>query len=731
MNTPASSYVSSSSTEADLHSSSPPDTPKRAYKSHQAVRNTYGRAKPISTFDTPSSTDPWTTYSGNSSNMGCNGDSPLQRRTRLSGAFAELSTSSPSHTSHTRTGARSLMEKLERAKLDLHSDSDSDDKVNANGSGRGMRLRSLHMRKKSLDNDEDDGNIFLAADSKARTREHRPQDQARDRNGSVRDDHDETTKDQALTAQAQTPSKRKREVAVKVVVPAVGKSLRARGGADNEESLSQLSPRSLSSSSLSSWSSACSQSPPGSPGQRISSKRSRLTSASLDSSASSSQKPKQRSSVSISDTRDDAEAEKRPLQSQQQTTLSAFFMPKASKGTGILKARTGAHIPTTHSDATAVSTKSASSPSLKDPQPKKLEQLFLAFTKDRTKSAIPTSSSTPPKGPSSSRAAPRRLQREDEKLARYHCPQCKMPYVCGQPEDEQIHERYHRGVMGGIDYPVYKHEVVVATFSDFENESFGGGRGGRRSSGGGTGNARGEMGMAYSRIVMVSMSDAGRTTTSSSSPAASSGSGFEKRKVLEVLQVVNKELGSVDFDPEKLDSCKVFLYISSKKKAIGCLVAERIKQGFEILSSAETITTAPATPSGSSSSPSSTTTSTSTSTPISSDANDSGNNADTTTLTTLMTPSELKPRAGTDDGGSAVFCSIEPRPAICGINRIWVSEQNRRQKIASRLLDAVRERFIYACKLEHKDLAFSQPTGDGKALARQYLGTDKFLVYVE
>jgi N-acetyltransferase len=159
---------------------------------------------------------------------------------------------------------------------------------------------------------------------------------------------------------------------------------------------------------------------------------------------------------------------------------------------------------------------------------------------------------------------------------------------------------------------------------------------------------------------------------------------------------VNKELGSVEFDPEQLDSCKVFLYISGKKKVVGCLIAERIKEGFEIM-----------------------------------------------TLSTELEGSLVESRASgvismsTSGGGgggaegAAIFCSKVPQPAICGINRIWVSSQHRRQRIASRMLDAVRERFIYACKLEPKDLAFSQPTSDGKALARQYLGTDRFLVYVE
>lgn len=194
------------------------------------------------------------------------------------------------------------------------------------------------------------------------------------------------------------------------------------------------------------------------------------------------------------------------------------------------------------------------------------------------------------------------------------------------------------------------------------------------------------------RIVVVSMTDG--------------GSNFEKKKVREVLELVNKELGSVEFDPETLEGCKVFLYISGKKKVVGCVVAERIKQGFEIMSSSSTSTSAA--------------------------------REDSTVEAESCSGSDPVEKAvSTKDGStgahhsSAIFCSTVPQPAICGINRIWVSTLYRRHRVASRLLDAVRDRFIYACKLEHKDLAFSQPTGDGKALARQYLSTDKFLVYVE
>ncbi|KAF8925819.1 N-acetyltransferase esco2 [Dissophora ornata] len=399
---------------------------------------------------------------------------------------------------------------------------------------------------------------------------------------------------------------------------------------------------------------------------------------------------------------------------------------EAGKGTGILKGRADSSTSSNSSGSTAdkdvtvstgnnntatattTNTTTAGSISAKKSSeqepPKKLEQLFLAFSKDRTKSpttkpsTLATSSASIGSNSTLSTRKPAKttsqLQREDEKSKRYHCPQCGMPYVRGQPEDEQIHDRYHRAVLGGIDFPGYKNEVVVARYNDFENSE----RHHVAASNSGNKSLNGGGELSYSRIVMVSMSDAGRST-STSATTMTGGSSFEKRKVKEVLKLVNKELGSVDFDPEQLDSCKVFLYISGKKKVIGCVIAERIKKGFEILSLS----------------------------PFDASTDDSVPPTNTPGATAANTMEAAAP----DHGGSAIFCSTVAQPAICGINRIWVSTLYRRQKIASRLLDAVRDRFIYACKLEMSDLAFSQPTGDGKALASQYLGTDKFLVYVE
>ncbi|ORZ28468.1 ESCO1/2 acetyl-transferase-domain-containing protein [Lobosporangium transversale] len=393
---------------------------------------------------------------------------------------------------------------------------------------------------------------------------------------------------------------------------------------------------------------------------------------------------------------------------------------------------------------------------------KKLEQLFLSFPKDRSKPPImpPTSSSSssPLPSPSKNPAATAKmtlkkpttkLKREDDQLKQhYQCPKCGMPYVRGQPEDERTHDSYHRAALGGVDYPGYKNEVVVAQFNDIGTTSANDQNKNRRVSVGTSSSSAMDSNLSNSRIVMISMSDAGK-------PA----SPVEKRKVREVLEVVNKELGSVDFDPEQLESCKIFLYISNKKKVIGCVVAERIKQGFEILSADSSPEALPTSSSPSSSASSSLISSSTATLSLPS----SGSNSSCSSMETKMMDSDNPPATNisgineisistslsassipstssssssssmttSDHSGSAIFCSIVPQSAICGINRIWVSAHCRRQGIASRLLDAVRDRFIYACKLERKDLAFSQPTGDGKALARHYLETNKFLVYVE
>ncbi|KAM4081433.1 hypothetical protein ACJW30_11G091500 [Castanea mollissima] len=77
----------------------------------------------------------------------------------------------------------------------------------------------------------------------------------------------------------------------------------------------------------------------------------------------------------------------------------------------------------------------------------------------------------------------------------------------------------------------------------------------------------------------------------------------------------------------------------------------------------------------------------------------------------------------------AIICENEGVPAVCGIRAIWVTPSNRRKHIASQLLDAVRMSFCMGSVLELSQLALSQPTSAGKALASNYFSTGSFLVY--
>ena len=76
-----------------------------------------------------------------------------------------------------------------------------------------------------------------------------------------------------------------------------------------------------------------------------------------------------------------------------------------------------------------------------------------------------------------------------------------------------------------------------------------------------------------------------------------------------------------------------------------------------------------------------------------------------------------------------VYDEVQAEKAECGISRIWVWPGLRRNKIASRLLDCVRLNFLYFCYIASNQIAFSDPTQLGQALAKSYFATDAFLVY--
>ncbi|KAI8593760.1 ESCO1/2 acetyl-transferase-domain-containing protein [Geranomyces variabilis] len=155
---------------------------------------------------------------------------------------------------------------------------------------------------------------------------------------------------------------------------------------------------------------------------------------------------------------------------------------------------------------------------------------------------------------------------------------------------------------------------------------------------------------------------------------------FVRKKANEILSIVNSELGSAEMDPEP--GSMIFLLVSRAKRVTGCVVAQPVKKAFRVVPDA-----------------------TDTGTRI-----DGGCNA-------------------TQTNGSVQCRSDQPVPASCGISRIWVLKSERRKGAGAKLLSTVCANFLFGCTLGPSDLAFTEPTLVGKALAQRFCGRDDFLVY--
>ena len=115
----------------------------------------------------------------------------------------------------------------------------------------------------------------------------------------------------------------------------------------------------------------------------------------------------------------------------------------------------------------------------------------------------------------------------------------------------------------------------------------------------------------------------------------------QMKKVDSVRQIVDQDLGFVvDTNKSVRSHSKAFLFIEDKR-IIGCCIAELISKAYRVIS-------------------------------------DSDN------------PSQ----ESLSQGARPWCCSLDPEPAKCGINRIWVLGRERRKKIASKLLDCVRCHFL-------------------------------------
>ncbi|CAM4638332.1 unnamed protein product [Lepidochelys kempii] len=150
------------------------------------------------------------------------------------------------------------------------------------------------------------------------------------------------------------------------------------------------------------------------------------------------------------------------------------------------------------------------------------------------------------------------------------------------------------------------------------------------------------------------------------------------KKAEDVRELVDNELGFKQIVLSCPSKIKTYFFVSNERKIVGCLIAEQIKQAFRVLSE-------PNVP--------------------------------------------QSPNQDVLQHHRAWRCSIKPEVAICGISRIWVFSLMRRRGIARRMVDVVRNTFMYGCYLSTDEIAFSDPTPDGKLFATKYCQTPNFLVY--
>ncbi|KAI4330421.1 hypothetical protein MLD38_028711 [Melastoma candidum] len=246
------------------------------------------------------------------------------------------------------------------------------------------------------------------------------------------------------------------------------------------------------------------------------------------------------------------------------------------------------------------------------------------------------------------------------------CSECGMKYSPGDKGDEKAHTEFHKNYTHGIRFKGWCNERILNVEG---SDDFG-------------------------RIIFVQNCDP----------------PVKINKVKDIVKMMEIDLG-YGWIYHKL--CKVYLFVAAHR-IVGCLVAEPIKEAFRLVSSLEKFEH---------------------SGPIKKEAR------------TRVEPSPLpfgniilKRQLVKDTSvkkndmlvvkpNGATFCEEKAIPVTCGIRAIWVAPYHRRKHIATRLLEAARFSFSENGVLDRHQMAFSQATEIGKALAFSYMGDYHLLVY--
>lgn len=256
------------------------------------------------------------------------------------------------------------------------------------------------------------------------------------------------------------------------------------------------------------------------------------------------------------------------------------------------------------------------------------------------------------------------------------CKTCGMEYVTSSAKDRVMHDKFHAQTTLGVD-------VGKSWLKDAREDA-------------------------------LWISDDGEEVIVAITRASSKAS---KTRARDVLEVVQRELGAVEIKEEELWSeqrlhstegldglqmvmlgekrlarYEAYIYIRSTK-AVGLLLAERIHRGHIVIEPPEP--TKPATP------------------------------EPTTAL------ERLRAKRSSLAIARPIEISKHAVPACLGISRIWSSAQARKQGVATALLKSAAEQFGIS-EAGRTQVAFSQPTESGAALARKWFGKRHgWCVYVD
>ncbi|CAK8692485.1 N-acetyltransferase ESCO1-like [Clavelina lepadiformis] len=144
---------------------------------------------------------------------------------------------------------------------------------------------------------------------------------------------------------------------------------------------------------------------------------------------------------------------------------------------------------------------------------------------------------------------------------------------------------------------------------------------------------------------------------------------YAMKKVDEIQSIIDTDLGfNVESSAENRSTKVTYLYVSENNQIVGCLIAESISYAYRLL------------------------------------------------------PCEASEMA-------AMACSSNAERVACGISRLWTYLPYRHRGIATRLLDALRSTYTLGLLLECDQIAFSDPTMDGRKFASKYCKTKQFLTY--